>query len=88
MHQRPGAASGTQEVDQKIEDLRVKDRWRFKVLTRRSGPGKNKNSRTDDCADTERGQRPRAQRLPQTMLGLVSLSNQFVDGLAAQELVF
>ena len=86
MHQRPGGASGAEEVDEKIEDLSVQDRGNFEMLASSRGPGKNEYPRTDDRADTKRRQRPRPQRLAQAMLGLVRLSNQFVDGLAAQEL--
>jgi len=56
------------------------------MLASSRGPSKNENARADDRADAERGKRPRPQRLAETMLGLVRLSNQFVDGLAAQEL--
>jgi hypothetical protein len=88
MHQRASAASGAQEIDKKIEDLRVKNRRRREVLARGRSARKNKKSRADDCADAERRQRPRPERLAQAVLGLVGLSNQFVDGLSAQELVF
>lgn len=86
MHQRPCSASGAQEVDEKIEDLSVQDRRHFKVLTRGRGPGKNEYSRPDDRADAKRSQRPRPQRLAKTMLGLLRLGDEFVDGFTAQEL--
>ena len=86
MHKRPCSATGTQEVDEEVEDLSVQDRRHFKVLTRRRGPGKNEYSRPNDRADAERGQRPRPERLAKTMLGLLGLGDEFVDGFTAQEL--
>ena len=86
MHQRASSASGAQEVDEKIEDLRVQDRWGFEMLAGGRSPGKNENARADDRADAERSQRPRAQRLAQAMFGLVGLGDEFVDRFTTQEL--
>ena len=88
MHECARGASGAEKVNQKIEHLSVQDRGSLEVLASGRGPGKDKNSGADDRADAECGQRPRAQRLAQSMFRLVGLSDQFVDGLAAQELVF
>ena len=86
MHQRAGSAAGAQEVNQQIEHLSVQDRGYLEVLASGRGSGKNKNSRADDRADAERGQRPWPQGFAQSMLRLVGLGDQFVDGFAAQEL--
>ena len=86
MHQRPGSASGAEKVNQKVEHLSVQDRGNFEMLASGRGPGKNEYPRPDDRTDAERSQRPRPKRLTETMLGLVRLSDELVNGFTAQEL--
>ena len=50
-------------------------------------PMHREDAGADDRADAQRGQRPRAQRLFQPMLGLLRVGDQLVDGLAAEQLV-
>ena len=88
MHQRSRRATGTQEVPDQIQNLRVQDGRSLEVLSRSSRAGEHKYPRADDGANSKRSERPRAKRLLETMTGLVGLGDQFVDGLAAEELVF
>ena len=88
MHQRARRAAGAQEVDDQVQYLRVQDRRSLEVLSRGRSAGENKYPRADDRADAQRGQRPRTQSLLETMPGLVGFRDQFVDGLAAEKLVF
>ena len=86
MHQRSGTASRAQEVDQQVEHLGMKNGRCFEMLSRCGGAGKNENARANDRADAERGQRPRPQRFAKTMLRLLGLGYEFVDGFTTQEL--
>ena len=87
MHQRAGGAPGAQEVANQVKHLGVQDGGRFEVLARRRGAGEHEDSGPNDGADAESGQRPGTEGLLEPVLGLVGLSDQFVDGLAAQQLV-
>jgi hypothetical protein len=49
-------------MDQVIEDGRVQNRGSIKLLPRDCRPDGGENSRADDGADAERGQRPRTER--------------------------
>src|SRR5215469_15536862 len=86
MHQRSGGSSGSQKVDDEIEHLGVQDRGCLEVLARGRGSGKNEYSRPDDRSDAKRSERPRPQRLPESVFWFLGLSNQFVDGLTAKQL--
>ena len=87
MHEGAGCAPGAQEIHQQIEHLRVQDGWSLEMFACSRGPGKDKNSRSNDGADAERRQRPRAQSFAQLMLRLFGFSNQLVNGFAAEKLV-
>ena len=45
-----------------------------------------KNAGANDRADSQRGQRQRAQRLPQTMGRILRFADQFVDGFCGEDL--
>ena len=62
MHERSGGAAGAQEIDDHIEHLRVQDGGSLEIFSGGGGAGEDENSRADDGADAERGQRPGAQR--------------------------
>src|ERR1700756_5957584 len=61
VHESPRGRTCPQEIDDQIENLRVQNRWSFKVLAGRGGSGEDENSRADDGTDPKRGERPRAQ---------------------------
>jgi hypothetical protein len=63
----------------------MQQRWCGIFSCRRSAC-KHKNSRANDRADAKRGQRPRAQRLRQTMPRPFRVRNQLVNGLLGKEL--
>ena len=86
MHQDACGISVANQVYEKVEDLRVQDGRRFKVLASRGGSGEDENARADDGADAEGCERPRAERFFQPMLGLVRLRNEPVNGFAGQQL--
>jgi hypothetical protein len=56
----------------------------FTTRNRRSDNGEN--SRTDNGADAQSGQRPRTEGLFQAVFGILRVQYQLVDGLAAQQL--
>ena len=86
MHQRPGSVPGSQEIHNQVERLRMQDGGSLKIFSRGCRAGEYKNARPDDRSDAQRRQRPRAQRLTKPVLRVFRLRDQFVDGLAAEEL--
>ena len=63
MHQRACRTTRPQEVANQVQNLRMQNRWSFEVFSRSSSAGENKNPRADDGADSQRGERPRPERL-------------------------
>ncbi len=72
------------QVGEDVRHLRVPDGRQLEVLARRGSAGQHEDARADDGADAEGGQRPRAERLFQTMLGLLRVGDQLVDGLGGE----
>jgi len=73
-------------ADGEIEDgrtLPVGELGRI-AADRRADDGKN--SRTDDRADTKRGQRDRAEGLLESVLRTLGLGDELVDGLFGEDL--
>jgi hypothetical protein len=64
----------------------VPDGFDRKVFAGRSRAGQHEDSAADDRADTERGQRPRAERFLEPVLGLLGVGDQLVNGLLGEEL--
>src|SRR5215470_5808065 len=87
MHERSGGAPGAQEVDDQVEDLRVQDGRGLKVFAGCGSAGEDEYAGSDDRADAQRGQRPRAEGFAKTVFGVLGFGDQLVDGLAAEELV-
>ena len=81
VHERARRAAGAQEVDQQVQHLGVQDGRRFEVLAGGGGAGEDEDSRANDGADAERGQRPGAERLFEPVSGssasAISLSMDF-----------
>ena len=69
MHQHLRGAASAQEVHDDVENLRVQNRRSLEVFSGRRRAGQYENARADHRADTQRGQRPGAQRLLQPMSG-------------------
>jgi hypothetical protein len=74
------------EIPHQVENLRVHDVFGLEELSGGGCAGQNENTGADDGADTERGERPRAERLSQAMLGVLRVGDKFVDGLAREKL--
>ena len=85
MQKHTGKISVLKQVLEDVQHLGVQQ-GRSRKLSSRGGPGKNKNSRADDRADAQRRQRPRAQRLWQTVPRPFRVRNQLVNGLLGEEL--
>jgi hypothetical protein len=64
----------------------MEDGGSLEVFAGGGGAGENENSGADDGTDSERSQRPGPKSLFEPMAGLVSFSNELVDGLASEEL--
>ena len=84
VHERSGGAAGAQEIHDHVERLRMQEGRRLEIFSRRCRSRKHEDSRTDDGADAERGQRPRPQRFTEPVLRVLRLRDQFVDGLATE----
>src|ERR1700692_2322139 len=87
MHERSGRSAGAQKIYNQIERLRMQDRWRLEIFPSSGRARQNKNSRTDDGADTKRSQRPGPQRLAEPVLRVLRLRNQFIDRLTTERLL-
>src|SRR5579864_111945 len=64
----------------------MQDGRRLKMFACSRGAGENKNSRADNGANPQRGQRPRPQFLLESVPGLVGVGDQLVDGFTAEKL--
>ena len=71
MHESPGSAPCSEEIDDQIKCLRVKNRRSLKVFSSRRRPGKHEDTGADDGPDTQRGQRPWAQSLTEPVFRVV-----------------
>src|SRR5262249_49590852 len=80
VHQHTGKAAMGEQVLEHIQHLRMKQGRRGE-LARGGCAGENEYSRTDNGADSQRGQRPRAQRFLQLVLWVLRIGDEFVDGL-------
>ena len=74
-------------VHQVIQQRRVQDRGGIELLARDGSADHGENSRTDDRADAERGQRPGAERFLQTVLGQLRVADQLVDRFGCEQLL-
>ena len=86
MHQNLRGSTTPQEVHDDIEHLRVQNGRRLEIFAGGRGAGENEDARTNDRADAQGRQRPRAQRLLQFSLRVFRLGDQLVDGFAAEKL--
>jgi hypothetical protein len=87
VHQHARGVAVAYQAREQVEDLGMNDGWQDKVLARRRRPGQHENSRTDDGANAQRGQAPRAKRFLQAVPRVFRLGNQLVDGFLGQQLV-
>ena len=55
-------------------------------LARRRRAGEDENPRADNRPNAERRERPRAETLPEAVLGLVRLGDQLVNALGREQL--
>jgi hypothetical protein len=85
MKKHAGKVPVLKQVLEDVQHLSMQQGWSRK-LSSRGRSRKNKNSRADDRADAKRGQRPRAQRLRQTMPRPFRVRNQLVNGFLGEEL--
>ena len=86
MHQRSRRASRPQKIYDNVERLRVQNRRCLEILSSRRRPRQDKDSRANNRADAERRQRPRPERLAQTVRRIVRFRYQLVDRFAAERL--
>ena len=84
MHKRSRRAAGAQEVHDQVECLRMQEGRRLEIFSGRGCSRQNEDSRTNNRADPERGQRPRSQRFTEPVLWILRVRNQFVDRLATE----
>jgi len=70
-----------------IRQRAVEDGCGVELLAGDGRPYDGEDARTNDRADAEPGERPRAQRLFQPVFGLLRFGDQLVNGLAREELV-
>jgi hypothetical protein len=73
--------------DDVVQQGCVKDGSGVELLPRNCGSHHCEDSRTDHRADAKGGQRNGAQGFFQSTLGVFRVRDQFVDGLAAEELI-
>ena len=69
-----------------IRKRRIENARSVELLPGNSRPDNGKDPRADHRADTKSRQRPRSQRLFQAMVGVLGVRNEFIDGLATQQL--
>lgn len=87
MHQNARCASAPQKVDDNVENLRVQNRWRLEEFAGSRCAGEDENSRADDGANAESGERPRAQRFFEPVFRMFGFGYELVDGFAGKQLV-
>ena len=85
MQKHTGKVPVLKQVLEDVQHLGVQQ-GRSGKFSSRGGAGQNKNSRADDRPDAKRSQRPRPQRLWQTMPRPFRVRNQLVNGLLGEEL--
>jgi hypothetical protein len=85
MHQNAGKIAVRKQVLEDIQDLRVQQ-GRRGGLPRRGGAGQDKDSRSDNCADSQRRERPCTQCFLEPALRPFRIGDQFVDGLLGEKL--
>jgi hypothetical protein len=73
-------------MDEVLEQRRVDDGAELEFLAGDGRADDGEDAGTDDGADAEGGQRPRAERLFQAMLGFFGVRYEFVDRLLGEEL--
>ena len=86
MHERSGGTAGTQKIHNEIERLCVQNGRRLKIFSGGGRSRKHEDSRTNNRADAERCQRPRAECFTEPVFRILGLRNQFVDGLTTKGL--
>ena len=86
MHQRARDAAVLYQVGDEIQHLRVPDGFDGEILAGCSSAGEHEDAAANDGADAQCGQRPRAERLLEAMLGVLRLRDQLVNGLLGEEL--
>ena len=50
-------------------------------------PGEHEDTRANNGANPERGERPRSERFLEAVLRMLGVGDQLVDGLSGEELV-
>ena len=84
-------SSGTAQRGRVMHDVvgqrGVQDRRGIELLSGDRGADDGEDAGANHRADTQRGERPRAERLLQPMFRLLRLGDQLVNGLAREELV-
>ena len=70
-----------------VRQRAVQDGGGVEFLACDGRPDDGEDARANNRADTEAGERPRAQRLFQPVFGLLRFGDQLVNGLAREELV-
>jgi len=73
-------------MDDEIGEWGVQNGRGIEFLSSDGRADDGENSRSDDGADAQRSQRPRAERLFQPMFGFLRLGDQLIDGLAREDL--
>src|SRR5208283_180980 len=82
-----GASQRRHMVHDVVSQWRVEDGRGVELLPGDGRSDDRENTGANDCADAEGGQRPRAERLLETMFRLFRLGDQLVNGLAREELM-
>jgi len=73
-------------VDQVVAERGVENAGGIELLAGDGGADDGKDTRADDGADAERGQRPRPERLLERVLRFARVADQLIDGLAGKQL--
>ena len=73
-------------MDDVVGERAVQDGRRVEFLACDRGADDGEDSRADDCADTEPGERPRSERFLEPMFRLLRVGDQLVNGLACEDL--
>src|SRR5271163_2109950 len=65
----------------------MQEGWGLEKLASGRSAGKDENSRSDDCADAQRGERPRSESFLKPLSWGLGFGDQLVDRLAAEKLI-
>ena len=87
MHQYLRGAPPAKKIHDDVEHLRVQDRRRLEILTRRGRSCQNEDAGTNHGTNSQRRQRPGPETLLQTMSWSFRFRDQLVDRLAAKNLL-